>query len=201
VLDVDLRGILELERFLESCPEVTIKAASISMNEVLSGKGLATYRKATAAELNFPHGYVDERINVEKRATTSDLTASIVGRQRPTSLARFSPSKTVGKSGVTVRVKDKTKTFKDGFLVRLRKGASISDDGYNLGLAVRLKEGVTLNKKDQSRMVHLEKDVVLLYGPSVDQVLRNEVAEKKTPEVVDDIATEFFRQFQRLSHG
>jgi hypothetical protein len=128
------------------------------------------------------------------------LVASVVGRQRPTSLARFAVGGTVGaKGGVTVRVKGSSTFMKDAFLVRLRQGNALTDDGFNLGLAIRLKEGMTLNKRDTSRMVHLEQNVVLLYGPSVDQILRNEAAEAETPEIVGAIATEFFRQFARLA--
>ena len=66
-------------------------------------------------------------------------------------------------------------------------------------IAIRLKEGTVLKKKDTSRMVHLEHNVVLLYGPSVDQILRNEAAEAEGPEVAEAIATEFFRQFARMA--
>ncbi|TXH56980.1 MAG: hypothetical protein E6Q97_05165 [Desulfurellales bacterium] len=200
MFDINIAQVLELEKFLVSVPDATRRAAAYAMNDVLGGQGLARFRKATAAEVQFPAGYVDDKISFDKRATPTDLTASIVGRQRPTSLARFATSGAVGqKGGVTVRVKGGSSFMKDAFLVRLRQGASISDDGYNVGLAIRLKDGMTLNKKDTSRMVRLENNVVLLYGPSVDQILRNEVAEAETPEVVDAIATEFFRQFARIA--
>lgn len=200
MLKYDIAKILDLENFLVSTPEVTRRAASLAMNDVLSGQGLARYRKAVAAEVQFPPGYVDDKITFQQPATPTRLTASIVGRQRPTSLARFAVGGAVGqKGGVTVRVKGGSTFMRDAFLVRLRQGASISDDGFNIGLAIRLKEGTILNKRDQSRMVRLDTNVVLLYGPSVDQILRNEAAEAETPEVIDAIATEFFRQFQRLS--
>lgn len=200
MLKFDIASVLDLEKFLVAVPDTTRKAAAYSMNDVLSGQGLARYRKAVAAEVQFPAGYVDDKINFVQHATPTHLQASIVGRQRPTSLARFATSGAVGsKGGVTVRVKNSSKTFKDAFLVRLNQGNAMTDDGYNIGLAVRLKPGQSLNKKDTSRMVHLEANVVLLYGPSVDQILRNEAAEAETPEVIDAIATEFFRQFARMS--
>lgn len=200
MLKIDIAKLVDLESYLAATPEIARKSMSLAMNDVLSGQGLARYRKATAAEVEFPAGYVDPRINFEQRATPTRLVASVVGRQRPTSLARFATSGAVGtKGGVTVKVKKTPTYMPDAFLVRLNQGASISDDGYNVGLAIRLKPGMTLKKRDTSRMVHLETDVVLLYGPSVDQILRNEVAESTTPEVVDAIATEFFRQYQRMS--
>jgi len=200
VLNINIAQVLDLENFLVSVPDKTRQAAAYAMNDVLTGQGLARFRKAVAAEVQFPSGYVDDKIDIAQRATPTRLVASVVGRQRPTSLARFAAGGAIGgKGGVTVRVKGSASYMPGAFLVRLRQGDGITDDGFNVGLAVRLKEGTVLKKKDTSRMVHLEQNVVLLYGPSVDQILRNEVAEAETPEVVDAIATEFFRQFQRLA--
>lgn len=200
MIKVDLAAILDLETFLRDSPEITRKAAALAMNDVLGGSALVRFRKAVAEEVNFPPGYVDDRIELGQKATPTRLVASVIGRQRPTSLARFVVSGAVGqKGGVTIRVKNATKHMGSAFLVRLNQGTGISDNGYNIGLAVRLSSGVKLNKKDQSRMVHLERDVVLLYGPSVDQILKNEAAETQMPLVADDIATEFFRQFARLA--
>lgn len=200
MFNYDLAPLLDLENFLAATPDNTRKAVSMAMNDVLGGQGLARFRKAVAAEVEFPAGYVDDKITFEQRATPSSLVASISGRQRPTSLARFATTGVVGgKGGVTVRVKGGAKYMKGAFLVRLNQGAGITDDGYNVGLAVRLKEGQTLNKRDSSRMVQLGGGVVLLYGPSVDQILNNEVADAEAPEVADAIGTEFFRQFARLS--
>lgn len=200
MLSFDLAPILDLENFLKATPDIANRAVAFAMNDVLGGQGLARFRKAVAAEVQFPAGYVDDKITMEQRASPTRLIASVVGRQRPTSLARFATSGVVGsKGGITVRVKGGSKRMKEAFLVRLNQGAGITDDGYNVGLAIRLKPGMTINKKDTSRMVHLGKDVVLLYGPSVDQILNNEVADAETPEVVDAIATEFFRQYARLA--
>lgn len=199
----DLRALIELESFLDAAPDITRQAAAFSLNDVLAGpRGLGVYRKAIGKQINFPPGYLDDpnRFGMDRRATPNDLVASIVARQRPTSLARFATTGTVGgKGGVSVQVKagGGSKRFASGFLVRLRAGTSL--EGGNIGLAVRLQPGQTLNKKDQSRMVHLEANVVLLYGPSIDQVLNTSVADAETPEVVDNVATEFFRQFARLS--
>ncbi len=202
---VDLAGILDLEAFLEAAPDRTRKAASLALNDVLSGPGLKLYRRAIGDQVNFPPGYLDDpdRFGMGQHATPSRLVASLVARQRPTSLARFAAGGVVGgKGGIHVNVKKGAGGgfFKRGFLVRLRAGTSLEDG--NIGLAVRLSPGQVLNKTDATRMVHLEANVVLLYGPSIDQILNNSVAEKTTPEVADDIGTEFFRQFARLSdHG
>lgn len=200
---IDLRSLFALESFLDAAEDNTRIAASLAMNDVIGGpRGLGVYRKAIGRQINFPPGYLnDDRFGVDRKATPSNLVASLVARQRPTSLARFATSGVVGgRGGVTVKVKPNGagKTFKSGFLVRLRAGM---EDGGNIGLAVRLEPGQVLNKKDQSRMVHLESNVVLLYGPSIDQVLNTSVADAETPEVVDNVATEFYRQFARLTNG
>jgi hypothetical protein len=198
---IDLAGFIGLEDFLDAAPERTREAASIAMNGVIGGSGLAKYRRAIEKEVDFPTGYLnDSRFGFDQRAKPSNLTASLIARQRPTSLARFATSGSIGsKGGVRVKVAKEGGGgyFKSAFLIRLRAGGSL-DDG-NVGLAIRLKPGQTLNKRDTSRMVHLEANVVLLYGPSIDQVLNNGVAEKETPEVIADVATEFFRQFERLN--
>ena len=200
---VDLNGMLELERFLDDAPESTRRAVSFALNDVIGGpRGLGVYRREIAKQIAFPPGYLEDsnRFGMDKRATPDNLVASLVARQRPTSLARFATSGAVGtKGGVSVKVKPggAAKRFKSGFLVRLRAGTSL--EGGNVGLAVRLQPGQVLNKTDQSRMVHLEANVVLLYGPSIDQVLNTSVADAETPEVVENVATEFYRQFARLS--
>lgn len=203
-VDVDLRGMLELDDFLAAVPDVTRQAASQSINSVIRGPGLAQYRKGISDQVDFPTGYLsDDRIGVTQLSTPSKLEGRITGRQRATSLARFASGATVGsKGGVSVRVKKggASTYIRKAFLVRLRSGSSLDNDAFNVGLALRLEPGQTvIGKKDTSNMVRLDANVVLLYGPSVDQILRNDVAESETPEVVDKIVTEFFRNFQRLA--
>lgn len=200
---VDIRGVLELDDFLESVPEITRKAASMSINSVVAGPGLAEYRKGISEQIAFPTGYLDDdRLGVTQHSTPNRLEARITGRQRATSLARFASGSVGEKGGVRVKVKaaGASRFMKNAFLVRLRAGAALNDDAFNVGLALRLKPGETVTrKKDTSNMVRLDANVVLLYGPSIDQVLRQDVAEAKTPVVVDKIATEFFRNFARLA--
>jgi hypothetical protein len=204
VLNVDLATVVGLEGYLEAAPDRTRRSMSIAMNDVLRGPGLARYRVGVANQINLPPDYIDQRLTFDKFSTPSDLTASIVGRQRPTSLARFATGGAVGaKGGVSVRVQKNGggSRLPGAFLVRLNKGPGISDDNYNLGLAVRLKPGQTTigTKKDTSQMVHLAANVVLLYGPSIDQVLNNSVVDAETPEVTSAVATEFYRQFARMA--
>lgn len=201
---VNLSDVLELEDFLAAVPDVTRQAASQAINSVLAGPGLAEYRKGISDQIELPTGYLNnDRLGVTQKSTPSRLEGRITGRQRATSLARFATSGSVGsRGGVSVKVKKGGgSTFiKNAFKVRLKSGSTLDNDNFNVGLALRLKPGQTVSgKRDTSRMVRLDANVVLLYGPSIDQVLRNDVADAKTPEVVNKVATEFFRNFQRLS--
>ena len=86
----------------------------------------------------------------------------------------------------------RTKTLRKAFLVNLRNG--------NVGLAVRLKQGETLQNKTYGKPVMLGKNLYLLYGPSVDQVFRT-VADDSLPMLGEEVSKEFFRNFARLSGG
>ena len=202
---IDLRDLIDLEQFLDDTPDVVKQAMAYAMNDVIEGpRGLGVYRREIGKQIAFPPGYLNdsERLGMDQRAVPNRLVASVVARQRPTSLARFATGGTIGsKGGVAVKVKPggASKTFKSGFLVRLRSGTSMENG--NIGLAVRLSPGTVLDKRDQSNMVHLEANVVLLYGPSIDQVLNTSVADATTPEVADSIVEEFYRQYTRLNDG
>lgn len=203
-VSVDLRGVFDLEDYLTDFPERTRTAASQAINRVLKGSGLAEYRKGVAEQINLPPSYLkSDRLAVTQVSTPTRLEGRITGRHRATSLARFVTAGTVGgKGGVSVRVKagGGSSRMKSAFLVRLKAGTILSEDSFNVGLALRLKPGQTvIGKRDTTNMVHLDANVVLLYGPSIEQVLRTDVADKSTPAVVDDIVTEFYRNFQRLA--
>ena len=90
--------------------------------------------------------------------------------------------------------------LRSAWLVRLRKGASLTEDNYNVGLAVRVKPGDTIAGKHSKHTAWLnpEHTVALLYGPSVDQVFRD-VADDNGPKLLNLVANEFFRNFERLA--
>jgi hypothetical protein len=201
-MKVEVEAIRAMNDFLEAAPEITPQAASLAMNTVIPRKGLSRYKKAIRSQVAFPGGYLEEaeKFGITQYAKPGDLTAAITARQRPTSLARFA-SGPVGGEGATVRVKTgRSVRLKRAFMVRLLAGTQLTGDDYNLGLAIRVPGGqaAVRGKTDTSRMVHLAKDVFLLYGPSVDQVFRS-VSVTETPHVLNEIETEFYRQFARLS--
>lgn len=202
-MKVEVNALRVLNDFLEAAPDITRQSASLAMNGVIPRKGMTRYKKAMKSQVGFPGGYLDEadKFGVTQFAKPGDLTAAITARQRPTSLARFATSGVVGTEGVTLRVKaGQSRRLKRAFMVRLMAGTQLTGETFNTGVAVRIPggEAAVRGKKDTSRMVHLAKDVFLLYGPSVDQVFRS-VSVTETPHVLNEIETEFYRQFARLS--
>lgn len=187
-----------VKRFFDELPLVAAKAASIAINEVANRSGLAIMRKDIETQIAYPSGYLNsaDKLGVTKRASPTSLQAVITAKDRPTSLARFATNRTPERNRgnpVTVQVKrGKRLQLKKVFLVRLKSG--------NVGLAVRLKPGETLNNKTQASTVKLGPNVYLLYAPSVEQVFSN-VAEARVPEISNLVSNQFFRQFARLSNG
>lgn len=207
-LTITADGLPDLARFMDRMPERTTQAARMALNDVSGGEGLKLLRNAVEDEINFPLGYVNkERLSQTRKATNDSLQATIAGRVRATSLARFAtPGQTPGNTrkkkdasgGVTVQVHPgRIRRMDSAFLVRLRSGAGIADDSYNLGLAIRLKAGDTIHNKKQQSGVQLDHNLYLLYGPSVQQVF-GDVAVEQTPEILDMVALDFLRHFNRL---
>lgn len=189
-------ALKDVSRFFEELPDIAEQAAVFAINDTVQGEGLTLIKKDMRDQINFPSGYLEgERLRVAKKATRGRLEAVIRGRDRPTSLARFAPGYTPENSRgrpITVRVKrGGSQVLRGAFLVRLNKGQSI-------GLAVRLKPGETLRETEGA--VRLANNVYLLYGPSVDQVLRG-VAEDRGEEIADIVGRNFLRQFGRLSRA
>jgi hypothetical protein len=201
-MKVEVAAIKALNDFMDAAPEITPRAASLAMNTIIPRSGMKRYRDAMKSQVAFPAGYLDEteKFGVTRFATPSSLETHITARQRPTSLARFATGGGPGTEGVRLTVKKgRTTTLKKAFLVRLKAGTQLTGENYNLGVAVRVPAGQAFrNKKDSSKMVRLSSDVFLLYGPSVDQVFKG-VSVTETPQVLNDIETEFYRQFGRLS--
>ncbi len=188
--------------FLDEQPEIARSAAKLSVNDTARGS-MPVFRRDMQSQVAFPSGYLNEdRFAIRKLATDADLTASISARHRPTSLARFS-SGSVGMSrrlgGVRVRVNPGgSKFLKGAFFVNLRRGRDTAD-GFNLGLAIRLKPGQTLRgRRKGAAGVQLAEDLYLLYGPSVDQVF-SDVSTARSPDVAQRLEREFLRQYVRLS--
>ena len=196
----DLEG---LAQYFRTAADAAVPAMRMAINDVATRGGMALIREEMTDQIAFPSGYLTgDRIGVTKRATNASLEAVITGRKRATSLARFTSARSVNqKGGVSVRVtKGRTTYLKQAWLVRLKKGASLDEDNYNIGLAIRLRPGEKLNKKTVHQSWLVAGQVALLYGPSVDQVFQ-EVAGDVVDPVSEMVEDEFFRQFARLTRG
>jgi hypothetical protein len=200
----EIDGLDEAESYFKAVPAQAKKAASLAINEVIARQGLKLVRDEMYSQVNFPKGYLKgDRLSPVRFATASNLEGVIRARKRATSLARFAgagtPIGSGGKTGVTVSVRNGKSTFlRQAWLVRLKRGASLSEDQYNIGLAVRVKQGDRINNKFSKHKSWLVPGrVALLYGPSVDQVFKD-VAEDNGQQILGILSTEFFRQLERL---
>ena len=199
-------GLSSVAEFLEERPEIARRAARLSINDTTRRKAMPLFRREIKAQAAFPASYLRDksRFGVKKLATEADLTAIVTARFRPTSLARFATGATsIGgarrRGGVRVRVNPGgAKFLKGAFFVQLRRGKDTSD-GFNLGLAVRLKPGERLRgRRKGGTGVMLDDQVALLYGPSIDQVFRD-VSTTESPKVAELLEREFLRQWVRLN--
>jgi len=201
MIEVNLAGLEAFRPYLTEFVGAASKAMSYAMNRVIPGKGRDLYIKDLEAGTAFPPGYLDEaRFGVTSLSSPDNLEVHFIARDRPTSLARFiNGGGYAGERNVTVTVNPgNSRQLKGSFTVNLPAGNG-DGEGSNLGLAIRLKPGQVLrNKKDVGGLVYLAKNVVLLYGASIGQQFAF-TEEDDTPQVVDMIADEFYRQFVRLA--
>lgn len=185
---------LSADRPLDALPRQIERAALMAVNRTAERTRTASARKIRE-QVNFPARYLsgqDGRLKLSKAKTAED-GATITGQFRPTSLARFATSGTVGgKNGVRVEVAPGfAKMMRRAFLIRLPAGKGGVDTKSNLGLAIRLRAGEKLQNKTTA--VALGKSgVVLLFGASVSQVFRS-VRDEQIPEAEEFLSKEFAR--------
>lgn len=193
---VAVEGLSAL-RTLETIPEEVAVAAARAINRT-SERARTMASRRIREQVNFPARYLvgtNGRLEMSSAAEVNNLERRIIGRFRPTSLARFAsgtPESTQRAGGVRVQVAPGfAKFMRRAFLIRLRAGAADVDSSmHNLGLAIRLRQGETIRNKRAA--VAMKGGLTLLYGPSVDQLLAT-VAEDITPEVGDLLEAEFTR--------
>lgn len=201
LLTVDLSGLKNLDKYLLAAPE----AATAAMRDTINGGIKFAYAEASRqirAEVNLPQDYIGSvaqgnRLKITAYASPDKLLAMISASTRAVSLARFVKSSARG--AVTVEVKPgQTRLMKSAFLIKLRQGKNpVTDDQFNLGLAIRLKPGQTVfNKKQVVEFDKSKPGLYLLYGPSVDQVFQQ--ARSKIEAAVQSwVEGEFPRQMSR----
>ena len=196
---VDVTGLNEMSHLFKMAPEEANKAAKLAINQVAKRNALVLSRKAMVQQVSWPSSYLqrEDRFGLAYSATDTRLEAGVRARRTPTSVARFTGYTTPPPRGtkISVRIKPGSRVaLPHSFLVRLRGG--------NLGLAVRLRQGETLNNSIGAKHIRTGPlaGTALLYGPSVDQVFRT-VAVQVSQPVSDALVTEFLRQFRRLTNA
>lgn len=190
---VAVEGIDALRNIEELSPAIR-KAAMRAVNYA-TRRGRTASARQMEKETSFPRGYLsgsNGRLELGRPATEGHLESSITGRFRPTSLARFAKGTvTPGRMGVRVEVNPgETKLMKRVFPIRLPQGNTLTETKFNLGLAIRLRRGETLQNKKKA--VKVASGLYLLFGPSVDQVFRT-VSEDQLPNVEQFLEQEFLR--------
>lgn len=191
---------IELDLLSELDSKARRSAASKALNKI-ARDARSEAAKRILRQVALPASYVqpgNRRLYVSKPATANSLEARITAQGRATSLARFMTggAKPGGRGGVTVAVKPGQARFmRRAFVMRLRAGNQFTDTQFNLGLAIRLRPGESLQNKLRARKV--ENGLYLLYGPSVDQIFRDNsgegVANDIAPQTADALAAEFAR--------
>ena len=194
---VFVEGLDDLKQF-DGTKQAIRMAAARAINKV-TRDGRVEIARDIRDQVNLPASYVasgQKRLYVSQQATTGNLEGKITARGRATSLARFVQGTPRRGQGVRVEVAPGRSLYmKRAFLIRLRAGNSNVDTKYNMGLAIRLRPGETLQNKLTAR--RMEKGLYLLYGPSVDQVFRardgSGVANEKAPQLASELEREFLR--------
>jgi hypothetical protein len=205
-IDADVLG--DLKHYFDTMPERTAKAASRAINQVMTRTGRKRIEDTIYSEVAFPKGYLNlpGRLDNTKFAKPEDLEAIMSARFRATSLARFlapgqnfATSKTSG--GVKVMVTPgRTQVLKKAFPIRLNAGDQNTETVNNMGLAVRLKKGDTLEGGKGIKLSSNGKtDLWLLYTVSVYQIF-SRVADEQLDAIGTDVTQEFMRQFTLLEN-
>jgi hypothetical protein len=182
-----------------------IESAKIAVNSA-TRYALRQSGKEIRRQVNFPAHYItgqDGRLKITRFATDGDLTGVVSARRRATSLARFAKGNLRiggGKraAGTTVEVKPGSAVrLRRAFLIKLRSGNSETDTQFNLGLAIRTKNGE--KPRAAYKPKNIGKNLWLLYGPSVDAAFinasaRGGVARQISGDIADELEREFLRQ-------
>lgn len=189
-----LESIQDLKRMGRNVELAAVQAVNLVARDKRSRAA-----RLIQAQINLPKSYLEPsagRLTVAQKATRGNKEAIIRARGRPTSLARYATSTTFNKAGVRLRVQPgQTSFMKRAFLIKLPGKDGDTETQFNAGLAIRLRPGESLRNK--TRQVKLQKNLYLLYGPSVQQVFLdnqgNGVAKDMAPETAKALEAEFLR--------
>lgn len=203
MITIDPRVLDSLVDDMRSRPKLIERAEVLAVNEA-ARYGRAEGSRKIVQEVAFRKSYVLKNLYVKNKARAGRPEAIIEGRFTPSSLAQFAttPLRFGRQNGVRVRVKagGGARLMRRAFYTKLRFGNKALGEMFNVGLAIRLKKGETIQGKRVSKKLREDKNgaTYLLYGPSVNQAfffVRDEIA----PAVQNRLNSEFIRQLARLS--
>ena len=202
-------GLHTVEKLLlEQFPNAITRARTISLNDT-ARFALKRGAEEMRRQLRFPAGYLDDpkRFLISRFASDNSPTAIVSGRLRATSLARFAaPGQTpestgfqprtaaIDQPGTIVNVGNKgPKRMRSAFLIRLKRGKSFDQDNFNLGIAVRIKNGQAPTYLNKYKFeVGRDSSLYVLYGPSVAQAF-----DIVAPSIAQEITSKLDYEFQR----
>lgn len=175
----------------------TVRRAAMRAVNYATARARTSASKAIRRDVALPARYLsgaEGRLQITERAKLSSLESNIVGRRRPTSLARYSRGSVLSQDkqrrskGVKVTVKPGVAKFiRRGFLIKLRgAGGELN----NIGLAVRTDGGPP---RGAFKPKKLSENLYLLYGLSVDVLFRRAV-DPISPDILNNLQNEFARQ-------
>lgn len=209
---VDTSGIANFRDFLVDFPKATPRAMSIAINDTMKKIVLPRGRELMREQVRFDASYLErkDRFSVAEYATPASLIGWVEGRDRPTSLGRFSdvrgqipqrgepwiPVSNIEVHPGAVKLVGASTRGKM-YLIPLKRG---TEDSGNAGLAIRLRKGERVENIREFNPIEIFPNVFILYGPSIDQVFQS-VAVDLMPEVRDFMQQEFYRQMDRLLGG
>ena len=194
MLSLSVNGLKSYEKLVKSMPDAANQAAVLAINFGVD-KARIEGSKIVRGKVRLSKAYVDSGFKVF-RARPGNLIAVLSARQRPTSFARYSAG-SARKRGVRVTITPgRSRVIDRAFKIRLRRGNRAVRDGFNTGVALRLKKGEMVQAKKIPFSAG-DSGLVLLYGPSVDQVFSSS-REAVIGRVEPLMNREFIRQFNRL---
>lgn len=207
---VAIEGLKDL-RFLDDMDQNVLTAAKLAVNDA-TRFALRQSSREIRRQIKFPAHYLsgaNGRLKITRFAKEGDLEAAVGAQRRATSLARFATGNLQvggGKRAAGVRVEVRpgsARRIKRAFLIKLRSGNSQTDTQFNLGLALRTKNGE--KPAGAYKPKSIGKNLWLLYGPSVDAAFINAgskgggVAQQLSGDIARELEDEFNRQMERLN--
>lgn len=193
---VAVEGLEALGADLEQVEDRIKKLAARAINAT-ARKFRTESSRAIREQVNFPARFLDSRsdgkLRLVRNATATSMEAVIRGDFEARSLARF-----VSPSQRRPNFRSPSVEVRPGNRERMDRAFIIGLSNGNLGLAIRLRPGERVeNKRKMVSFSKKDRNLYLLYGPSVDQVFRS-VASDVAPGAAEYLEREFTRLTEAL---